>query len=111
LKDLTDSVIVHDRYQNYDSAVFGELTHQLCTAHLCRDLDGAGEVYPDAHWPTQIADALRGLIHEANLARENGRDAIAAEVRDKLIKQFTDAVLVGLSDTTSHGNRPGTATT
>ncbi|MGH3912983.1 MAG: IS66 family transposase [Pseudonocardiaceae bacterium] len=107
LKDLTESVVVHDRYQNYDSVVFGELTHQLCCAHLCRDLDGAGEVYPDAHWPTQIADALRGLIHEANLAREAGCDAIEAGVRDKLIKEFTDGVLVGLSDTTSHGNRPG----
>jgi transposase len=107
LKDLTGSVIVHDRYQNYDSAVFGELTHQLCTAHLCRDLEGAGEVYPDAHWPAQIADALRGLIHEANLAREAGRDTLDAQVRDKLIKEFSDGVLVGLSETTSHGNRPG----
>jgi transposase len=52
-KDPTDSVIVHDRYQNYDSAELGELTHQLCCSHLLRDLDGAAEVYPDAHWPTQ----------------------------------------------------------
>jgi hypothetical protein len=40
LSELTGSVIVHDRYQNYDSAVFGELTHQLCCQHLARDLDG-----------------------------------------------------------------------
>ena len=107
LKDLTDSVIVHDRYQNYDSAVFGDLIHQLCCAHLCRDLDGAGEVYPDAHWPAQIGDALRGLIHHANLAREAGRDAIEAAVRDKLVKQFRDGVRVGLSDTTTPSDRPG----
>jgi len=31
----------------------------LCCQHLLRDLQGAAEVYPDAHWPTQIADALR----------------------------------------------------
>ncbi|HWR48319.1 MAG TPA: transposase, partial [Pseudonocardiaceae bacterium] len=43
-KDLIDSVIVHDRYQNYDSAVLGTLTHQLCCQHLLRDLDGAAEV-------------------------------------------------------------------
>jgi len=107
LKDLTDSVIVHDRYQNYDSAELGTLIHQLCCAHLCRDLDGAAEVYPDAVWPTQIADALRGLIHHANLAREEGRDAIEAGVRDELITRFRHGVLVGLSDTTSHGDRPG----
>ena len=107
LKDLTDSVIVHDRYHLYDSAALGVLTHQLCCQHLCRDLDGAGEVYPDAHWPTQIAEALRALMHEANLAREAGQVAIDDAIKTKLIKQFTDGVLVGLSDTASHGNRPG----
>jgi len=72
-----------------------------------RDLDGAGEVYPDAVWPGQIADALRGLIHQANLAREAGHDAIDASVKDKLVYRFRQGVLVGLSDTASHGTRPG----
>jgi hypothetical protein len=107
IQDLVGSVIVHDRYQNYDSAELGELTHQLCCQHLLRDLDGAAEVYPDAHWPIQIADALRGLIHEANLARETGRDAIDEQIKNALIKRFSDGVRVGLSDTTSHDDRPG----
>lgn len=107
LKDLTASVIVHDRYQLYDSAEFGELTHQLCCAHLLRDLAGAAETYPDAHWPTQITDALRGLIHLANLARDAGRGAIDPAGSDELVKQFRHGVLVGLSQTTSHGDRPG----
>lgn len=105
--DLTGSVIVHDRYQNYDSAALGALTHQLCCQHLLRDLAGAGEVYPQAHWPAQIAEALRGLIHEANLAREQHRGAIERTVKNELIKQYRDGVLVGLSATTSHGTRPG----
>jgi transposase len=105
--DLTDSVVVHDRYHLYDSARIGTLTHQLCRQHLLRDLAGAGETYPEAHWPVQIADALRGLIHQANLARDAGRDTIEAAARDKLITQYRDGVLVGLSDTTSHGDRPG----
>jgi transposase len=103
LKDLTDSVVVHDRYHLYDSIEIGELIHQLCTQHLLRDLAGAAETYPDAHWPHQIADAVRDLIHQANLAR----DAIEDTVRDKLITQFPEGVKVGLSDTTSHGDRPG----
>jgi transposase len=109
LKDLAaaGAVVVHDRYQNYDSAELGTLVHQLCCAHLCRDLDGAAEVYPEARWPTQIAEALRGLIHQANLAREAGHTSIDPTVRDTLIKQFTDGVLVGLSGTTGHGDRPG----
>src|SRR3954467_1425277 len=59
--ELAGSVIVHDRYQNYDSAPLGTLAHQLCTAHLLRDLDDAAQVYPDAVWPVQISDALRAL--------------------------------------------------
>jgi transposase len=107
LADLAGSVVVHDRYHLYDSAEIGRLTHQLCCQHLCRDLDGAGEVYPDADWPAQIAGALRALMHDANLAREAGRDSIDDHVKNKLITLFKDGVLVGLSDTTSHGNRPG----
>ncbi|MGQ0777658.1 MAG: IS66 family transposase [Pseudonocardiales bacterium] len=106
-QDLINSVIVHDRYQNYDSAVLGPLVHQLWCAHLLRDLDGAGEVYPEQHWPLQIAGALRELIHQANLARDRGLDAIPDAVKNELITRFRDGVLVGLSATTTPGTRPG----
>jgi hypothetical protein len=105
--ELAGSVIVHDRYQNYDSAALGTLVHQLCTAHLLRDLDDAAQVYPDAVWPVQIADALRELIHHANLAREQGLPAVPGDVRDVLLRRFRNGMLVGLSDTLSHGTRPG----
>jgi len=103
----TGSVIVHDRYQNYDNAAFAGLIHQLCCAHLLRDLDDAAQVYPDAIWPGQIAEALRELIGEANLAREAGRTAIDTQTRDTLITRFRHGVLVGLSDIRHHGSRPG----
>ena len=100
-------VVVHDRYQNYDSAEFAGLVHQLCTAHLLRDLDDAAQIYPDALWPPQISRALRELIHHANLARHTGLDAIDTEVRDTLISRFRHGVRAGLSDTRHHGSRPG----
>jgi transposase len=105
--ELTDSVVVHDRYQNYDSHQLGELTHQLCCQHLLRDLVGAGEAYPDAHWPTQIAEALRSLIHQANLARDHGQTVIDPATKTELIDRFRSGVRVGLSDTLGHPNRPG----
>jgi hypothetical protein len=109
VKDLagSGSVVVHDRYVTYDSAELGPLVHQLCCQHLLRDLEDAGEVYPDAVWPTQIADALRGLIHQANLAREAGLPAIDPVVKDDLVYLFRQGVLVGLCDTDHHGDRPG----
>lgn len=107
LAELSGSVIVHDRYQNYDNAEFAGVVHQLCTAHLLRDLNDAAQVYPDAVWPVQIADALRELIHHANQARAQHRSAIPGEVRDTLLRRLDNGVRVGLSDTTSHGTRPG----
>jgi transposase len=105
--ELAGSVIVHDRYQNYDSAALGTLVHQLCTAHLLRDLDDAAQVYPDSIWPVQIADALRALIGEANRAREHALAAIPDDVRDELLRRLRNGMLVGLSDTLSAGTRPG----
>jgi transposase len=101
------AIIVHNRYQNYDSPALGTLTHQLCTQHLLRDLAGAAQVYPDAIWPGQITDALRGLIHQANLARDHGLDAITDDAKTPLLDRFRHGVLAELADTTSHGTRPG----
>src|SRR5436305_1645836 len=101
------AVIVHDRYQNYDSPTLGTLAHQLCTQHLLRDLDGAAQLYPDAIWPTQIADALRALIHATHSARDHGLDAITEDIKTALLDRFRRWVLVGLSDTLSRGTRPG----
>ncbi|GES17101.1 hypothetical protein Amac_106990 [Acrocarpospora macrocephala] len=91
-------VMVHDRYQNYDSAELGEHRHQLCASHLLRDLEDCVEEYPGAVWPVQIQRTLRGLIHAAGTAREQGEDAIDTGVKDELIRLFKHGVRVGLSE-------------
>src|SRR5215472_16561550 len=92
--DLAGVVVVHDRYQNYDA--FPGIIHQLCTAHLLRDLADAAETYPDAHWPIQITQALQGLIHAANQARAQGLAAVPGEVAAPLIHAFRHGVILGL---------------
>jgi transposase len=93
--DLSGAVLVHDRYQNYD-AIPGVL-HQLCCAHILRDLEDAAQAYPDAIWPGQAADALRALIHAANTARAQGLAAVPAEDTAGDLRLFRNAVRVGLS--------------
>ncbi len=93
---LHGTVVVHDRYQNYDK--FDGVQHQLCTAHLLRDLEDAAQAYPDAIWPGQIADALRALIHQANQARDQGQGAVPAQRTAEHLKLFRHGVLAGLSD-------------
>jgi transposase len=95
LPDMGGTVVVHDRYQNYD-AIPG-LIHQLCTQHLLRDLEDAAQQYPGAHWPIQIREALQGLIHAANTARAQGLPAIPGHIAAPLTHAFKHGVLVGLS--------------
>ena len=93
--DLHGTVVVHDRYQNYDA--FDGISHQLCCQHLLRDLEDAAQSYPGAIWPGQIAEALRGLIHQANVARRQGLHAVPAKMTAEHLKLFRHGVAVGLS--------------
>ena len=93
--DLHGTVVVHDRYVNYDS--IDGISHQLCCQHLLRDLQDAAQAYPDAIWPGQTADALRGLIHTANVARDQGLATVPAEMTAEHLKLFRHGVAVGLS--------------
>ena len=77
---------------------FPGVTHQLCLAHLLRDVEDAAQCYPAAIWPAQIADALRGLIHQANLARAQGLAAVPDQAAAPLIHAFRHGVRVGLAD-------------
>jgi len=82
--------MVHDRDQNYDA--FTSVARQLRCAHILRDLADCAESYPDAIWPGQAADALRALIHAANEARAQGRDAVPGETTAADLRLFRSAI-------------------
>jgi transposase len=102
LPDLA-GVVVHDRYNVYDNPKLGTLTHQLCCAHLLRDLEDAAQVYPDAGWPAQITAALTGLIHAANQARSAGLAAVPHAAAAPLITAYRDGVEAGLAGLEQRG--------
>jgi transposase len=99
-------IAVHDRYTLYDhpnlvGSIDGNTPiggHQLCCAHLLRDLADAGETYPTANWPAQTSRALRGLIHAANTARDKGLTAVPDDETATLLREFRHGVLVGLAE-------------
>jgi len=97
-------VVVHDRYLGYDHPRAGVAVHQLCCAHLLRDLEDAAQTYPDATWPAQITAALTGLIHAANQARSHGLAAVPAHTAAPLTGAYRAAVTAGLADLAT---RPG----
>jgi transposase len=93
--DLDGTVVVHDRYACYDH--FEGISHQLCAAHLLRDIEDAAQSYPDAIWPGQIAGELRALIHHANLARAQGLPAVPGSAIAEHLRMFRHGVNAGLS--------------
>jgi hypothetical protein len=91
-------IAVHDRYSLYDHAEFaGVGGHQLCLAHILRDLEDVAEARPGTHWPEQAQRALRGLVRAWHTARDAGRTRIPAETAGPLTAEFRGAVRVGLS--------------
>jgi len=91
---LHGTVLVHDRYQHYDR--FDGVSHQLCCAHLLRDLEDAAQAWPEATWPAQVTSALRALIHAANLARGQGLAHVPAQTITGPLAQFRDGITAGL---------------
>jgi transposase len=100
-------VLVHDSLSMYDSVKLagkdadGEpiarYLHQLCAAHICRELVAAGERHPGENWPHQAERALYALNDAAHEARDQGRDTIEAKVLKEQVELFHHAVLVGLA--------------
>jgi hypothetical protein len=94
--DLHGTVVVHDRYVNYD--LIDGISHQLCIAHLLRDIEDAAQTCPEAKWPAQVAEHLRGLIHQANLARDKGLASVPGNAIAEHLRLFRNGVNVGLSE-------------
>jgi len=95
-------VLVHDSlslYAGYDAAA-----HQLCGAHLIRELTAAKEDFPDEHWHQQIRWALAGLNRQAVRVRKGEIAEIAPAALLLHYEAFHRGVTVGLS---LHPRAPG----
>jgi transposase len=90
-------IAVHDRYANYDHLLYPMSGHQLCAAHLLRDLTDAAESYPEASWPAQASRALRRLVRSWHDAVAAGQAEIPAELRAPAIRALRRAVADGLA--------------
>ena len=62
---FTKSILVHDCYSSYFSIKTKE--HQICIAHLLRDLKYIGKLYPDQQWITNFTN----LLHQALELKKN----------------------------------------
>jgi transposase len=88
-------VLVHDSLSLY--AGYPHCTHQLCGAHLIRELTAAEEDCPDQRWHQQIRWALAGLNTQALRVRAGEIGEIAPEALLLHFEAFHQGIAVGLS--------------
>jgi transposase len=89
-------IAVHDAWAPYDTYHPGG--HQLCCAHLLRELAAAAEMAPQQVWPRQAADALLALKTATDLARAHDQTGINARVLAEQTGLFRQAALVAVKD-------------
>ncbi|MFF3062904.1 transposase, partial [Streptomyces sp. NPDC057909] len=88
-------VLVHDALSLY--AGYTSCTHQLCGAHLIRELTAAEEDFPHQDWHRQIRWALAGLNAQAVRVRAGEITEIAPEALLLHLNAFHHGITVGLS--------------
>ena len=89
-------VMVHDAYfQLYNG--YPNAEHQLCVAHVVRELTAQDELYPQQRWARQLRWVLSQLIKHADRAREEGLEDIPPERFAPLIRSYDRGVADGLA--------------
>lgn len=82
-KGLPDSILVTDRHASYfNMDVEG---HQVCLAHLLRNLIYLSQTVPDSDWPIKMMELLREAIHIKHLSSDGVvEDTEVARIGNKL---------------------------
>ena len=94
-------VAVHDAWAPYDTYL--DADHQLCCAHVLRELAGVADTAPkDAWcWAGQTADALVVMQHLVTAAVAAGAEAVDAHALNTQIQLYRSAVQIGITQTTT----------
>jgi transposase len=98
-------IAVHDAWAPYDT--YTPAGHQLCCAHLLRELTAATELTPEAVWPGQATDALLRLKTAADTARAAGRTGIDPSLLAEQAGLFRQAALVAVKDHQDETSKTG----
>ncbi|WP_330293798.1 IS66 family transposase [Streptomyces sp. NBC_00576] len=87
--------MVHDSLSLY--AGYPDASHQLCGAHLVRELTAAEQDHPKQKWPQQIRWALAGLNRQARRVRSGETAEITPEALLFYQRRYHQGVSAGLA--------------
>lgn len=87
--------LVHDSLALYSG--YTACAHQLCGAHLVRELTAVEQDHPEEHWHRQVRSALAVLAREAGRVRCGQAEQIPTGVLLEQWELFGHGIAVGLS--------------
>jgi transposase len=87
--------LVHDSLSFYGG--YADAAHQLCGAHLIRELTAAEQDHPAQKWPQQIRWALGGLNRQARRVRDGEIPEIPPRSLEFYLKHYHHGVKAGLA--------------
>lgn len=92
-------IAVHDAWAPYDG--YPSADHQLCCAHVLRELQAVTDAAPAGQWcwAAQAADAITGMQQLAAKAIAQDRDALDPAALARQVTLYRSAALIGASQT------------
>jgi transposase len=90
-------VAVHDAWAPYDG--YANAEHQLCSAHVLRELQAVADAAPESQWcwATQAAEAITGMQRLVTEAISQGRQAVDPASLAEQVTRYRSAALIGAS--------------
>ncbi len=90
-------VAIHDAWSPYDS--YPNAEHQLCCAHVLRELQAVADAAPAGQWcwATQAAEAITEMQRLVTEAISRGRQAVDPAALAKQVTRYRSAALIGAS--------------
>lgn len=85
---LPHSILVTDRHPSYFKVDVKD--HQICIAHLLRNLIYLSQTVPDSDWPTKMMSLLREAIHLKHLSPQGCVEANEADKTRAKLDELMD---------------------
>lgn len=88
--------VVHDCWNSYWK--FDNTAHQLCCAHLLRELNGVTENYPEQTWSKSFSTLLLKMKKAKDRAINNGKTELSYASVHRYKTQYDELILLAYSE-------------
>jgi len=97
-------VAIHDAWAPYET--YPDVQHQLCCAHVQRELQAVADATPAGAWcwAEQAADALVTMQRLVGEAIESGRQTLQAAALATEVSRYRSAAQIGINSTTARSD-------